>query len=703
MINQMLSTQHEACLRLFKAFIPQTNEVTNSENIEQGLKYGIVFKSLFVTEEIIKIGISLYGRDPKQLNSTFHKSFATVRDLPIETLVIQQIVHYITTYGFEQLGIYSEDTVYIPNEKLEIPELNTNDGTTFTVIKEMTEEQLKESLMTLLTSGIALSKQTIEDILTLSGYIDKDRFADIKNKEVLIALYDKYGIVPEQNTDFLKYLVYKLTDNTLLIKDRETEQCLKDLDKPKYRMAHILLTNYVSTHGYIRLARIFNRYKSIFISLKRESTDPQYIKDMNKIINRISKLSKKYHLPMKANILDELTSIPDLRYLDACKDEILEELDKVTVFREVRILNALKFNSLCTKDTTKVYKIRNGKGWVGKTKVVMEPTVQKTLYDLIYKHLLTRLGNSLVDKTVYIPKDINYTVPTSEKQFVGNVPEGSYIEIPRDSDLVIGVHWFDLQDKTNSSLSNRVDLDLHAANRGEQYGWNSSYRSINSHLYYSGDVTSAPEPNGATELFYIGKNCGTKSFLLTLNDYTCHTHSEVPFEFVIARADTTDIDKNYVINPNNIIIKFNMTIPEDINQINLGLVKVSDTLKFYLNDFSLGTSIVTSRNEVTMGAKDYLDNYSKVQLTLRELLLDANVAVTDMCTVVKKQYFELLEQSEGGKQTIEPIEANRVKELIDSGNGHLVLSKDIQTVPDIDLSLNTINKETIIKLLCGGN
>ncbi|MDQ6961737.1 MAG: hypothetical protein Q9M28_04300 [Mariprofundaceae bacterium] len=33
------------------------------------------------------------------------------------------MIHYITTYGFEQLGIYKESTVYIPREVIDLPSI----------------------------------------------------------------------------------------------------------------------------------------------------------------------------------------------------------------------------------------------------------------------------------------------------------------------------------------------------------------------------------------------------------------------------------------------------------------------------------------------------------------------------------------------------------------------------------------------------
>ena len=194
----------------------------------------------------------MYGKKPEEWNATFHKSFSTVKNTPIEVLVAQQIMHYITTYGFENLGIYSQDLVYIPYEALEIPELE--EDIPMVVIHNINAEQLNERLLNLLTSGIALSKQTVQDVMELSDYIDVDRFDEIVNKEVKIALYDKYGVVPKNNVDFLRYLVFKTTGSTLLIQSRDLIKSIKnsDIEKP-----YEYLSTYVSrNNGYKKLVKI---------------------------------------------------------------------------------------------------------------------------------------------------------------------------------------------------------------------------------------------------------------------------------------------------------------------------------------------------------------------------------------------------------------------------------------------------------------
>ncbi len=87
-------------------------------------------------------------------------------------------------------------------------------------------------LMDLLGSGIALHEQTIADALDVArftGLTDED-IEDVRNKEVKAALYQSMGVVPENPVEFLRYLVYKATNKTLLIKSLASVAASRALD-----------------------------------------------------------------------------------------------------------------------------------------------------------------------------------------------------------------------------------------------------------------------------------------------------------------------------------------------------------------------------------------------------------------------------------------------------------------------------------------
>lgn len=657
-----------AQLNLFKSFIKNDDDKFDN-NYMQGVYFTCKPSDLVYTK-----ALELYGIDPEKWNQTFHKSFSTVRDSDIEILIAQQITHYFTTYGLEALNLYNTDTVYIPKEALEIPDLQ--EDLKIVVIKGITEEDLKVKLMNLLTCGIALSKETIDNIMILSDYINLYNIDKIKNKEVKIALYEKYNIVPSNNIEFLRYLIKKCTGRTLLIKD---EVLIENLKRVSNLDLYNLLNKYIESNGYASLAQIFYRYKPLFLAMKRHD-DTSSSKKLNYIINKIRKLAPKYHIHAAVNILDTLTQMTCVDYTDN-KNKIEKALSEISLFRLTRLINSISYR-LNKDNTSIVYKIRNGKSYVSNYKEAGTNLdnihTLNIIKELLLKTYKDRLSKKLQDKTIYLPTNLNYAVPQSEKQFMGNIPEGSYIEVKRESDLLVGIQWTNLSDD-ESHYEGRVDLDLHSQNKNEQYGWNTSYRSNDSNFYFSGDVTDAPLPNGATEVFYIGKSCKDKAFLLTVNKYTGND-KDVPFNFVIAKTNASYIEKNFIIDPNDILVtipnkfEFHSNISDNARQLTLGLIKItSDYIRFYFNDFSLGTSIITSQNKVTRGAYDYLNSYADTQLMLRELL-------TDCAVIVDKPVIEELVATD---QTDE------------DGN---ILYKKVNKPVDYDLSLQNIAKDSLIEI-----
>lgn len=664
-------------LRLFKGYLGEKTDAVN----EKALKYGLLIPN-DADEEVVDLAIEMYGKDGEKWNQTFHKDFEIVKNAPIEDLIAQQMIHYITTYGFESLGMYDSDLVYIPREKLEIPELDV-ENIEFITIKPLTNEELTDKLMIMLTSGIALSEQTVEDIKVLSDFIDKDRFDEVKNREIKPYLYDKYKVMPKNPDDFFRYMLFKLTGNTLKIQSVDMIYQIRRSDK--YVALNMLESYLINEDKYKKLSSIFLRNKQLFLALKVKKEDVEYYGakvKINKIINKLRKLSVYNHKPLPINVLDHLTD----NSLYVKDDVVLKLLDDVTIFREIRILNGILYR-LYGNDNI-LYRIRNGKSYVTKQSGKTSDYINKleNLSKLVRNHLLQRISTKVKDKTIYIPKNVVYTAPTSEKQFVGNIPEGSYLEVPRTDNMVYGVYWKNLESNVGSNLKRgfygeitsnsseeRVDLDLKQMNKNEVFGWDAAYRSSTSDILFSGDMTNARLPKGASELFYVGQNYGHGAFLITLNMYTSNSQ-DVPFEFVIAKAKHRPENKSYyALDPNNILQKLDMVIKNTERQKTLGLITISDTIRLYFNDFSLGGSVRTSRqNNVTMGAFDYMTSYVKTQLKLNDILKEAGAIVVETPTI-KTKVVKVIDGVEEWETVEIPV--------------------------DVDLSLESITKETIIDVL----
>ena len=500
----------------------------------------------------------------------------------------------------------------------------------------------------------------------------------IANREIRALLFKKYDLVPYDPEDYLRWFLTKIIDQSLIIKNKETIRKLKTVDE---NIILNYLTRYlVNEESYKELATIFLRHKELFLALKRNN-NTSTSKAINKIINRLDKLCRVrgYKKLVNKNITDTITGISDINIINLGKEMIIKELNKMTIFKEIRLVNSLRYRLL--NNSNMVYKIRNGKVW---TEEVDENTLlkrnvanQKSL-DIVYKHLKNRVYNLLKDKSVYIPMNVEYMAPTSEKQFIGSMPFGSFIQLPRDNDMIVGVHWVNYEGE-------KTDLDLHMMNLTSQFGWNTAYRSEGGDIAFTGDITDAPEPLGATEAFLISKDCPKKSFLLKLNDFT-RKNKNVPYDIVIAKGvGSKNENRHFIIDPNDIIVKvssaFNKTT-ENSHDMSLGLVEIEDdSLTFSFNNFDLGNKSVSSyKNECNKILYQYLDSYYKTQLTLRQLLLDSGV------DLAIQPYIEKLEE---------------VKVLNEETGKEEILYRKIQKIVDYNLSLENLSLDSLIKLLMG--
>jgi len=200
--------------------------------------------------------------------------------------------------------------------------------------------------------------------------------------------------------------------------------------------------------------------------------------------------------------------------------------------------------------------------------------------------------------------------------------------------LAVGIYWED-------SWGAR-DLDLSGLNIGGKIGWNASYNQQNGDLMYSGDITSAP--NGAVEYLYANKGLNAPT-LVKNNVYS--GDAECGYKIVIGKGDK--ISRDYMMNPNNLLseIKCNSVQKDTI----LGMfIPKKDKQCFVLLNFGAGHARVSGNSEVSNLATKALYQQWNKPLSLNKVL--------------KMLGAEMVEDRENA---------------------------------DIDLSLDTLEKDTLIK------
>lgn len=519
--------------------------------------------------------ISYYKKEKlngNDLNKTFHKSWQKIKDSTRFQLLIEQINHYISTYGSN-----FQNEIYIPNEILNVPDLKL----TFKVIKAYSIEEMQEKCLSLLKSGIALKEETVDDVLhILHNELEYDFTGkeNIRNKEAIIKIADRYDIYPENPVEFFRYVIYKTTRTTLLIK---SDDLIDEIKQSKFNPTYLF-----EKFELEKLAEIFNRFKPLFLAYKNKAP---------KTINKISKLSKVYHQPLISNPLNNATNI-------LLENSDLHWLDNATPFALFKALSAC-YSRMYGQDTF-VYRIRNGKSW---TKKATSTSVNELNYDFILNYLKSKYN--LSGKKMYFPKDVEFALPISEKMFVGNIPTGTRFYGDR---LAIGIYW--------ENVWGAYDLDLSGLNIAGKIGWNASYNQNEGLLMYSGDMTSAPQ--GAVEYLYANK--GFVAPTLVMNNVFSGS-SDCGYKIVIGKGDAVSYD--YMMNPNNLFAEAQCNSVQ--KQTILGILLPKDGRQcFVLLNFGAGHSHVSGSSEVSMMATQALYQQWYEPISFNKLVEELGATIT---------------------------------------------------------------------------
>ena len=536
---------------------------------------------------------ALSGND---LNKTFHKSWSVIKNSTREELLLEQILHYASTYG---TGFEGE--IYIPEEITKVPKMKL----AFKVIRAYTKDELVAKCLAVFQSGIALKPETIDDVLSV--LVDLDYVftgkENIRNNEAIVKIADLYGIIPQDFMGFFRYILFRSTASALIIKNPRTVEAIKastynpDLAFNKF--------------GLDRLAEHFNRFKPLFLAFKKKCPST---------INEISRLSKKAHKPMVQNPLNQVTQ----RELGK-KD--LHWLDNATPYAIFKAMAAL--NNRMNGQSVFVYKIRNGKSHVKEG----TGNYYKANFAFLLKYLTSRIN--LEGVKIFVPEDVAYSLPTSEKMYVGNIPMGTKFYGDK---LAVGIYW--------ENAGGAYDIDLSGLSAGGKVGWNASYGRGgygNDGLMYSGDITSAP--NGAVEYLYAQKNC-PGPVLVVANIFSGADDSA--FNIIVGRGDS--IDEKFMMDPNKLFLEAPVKAVQKQSVIGL-LVPEGKRMSFVVFNFGAGSSRVSGYDEKS---------------TL------ARVAM--------------------GQEWRNPLSFNDLVETLGA-----TLVKDPKKA-DVDLSLNKLEKDTFIKL-----
>ena len=535
-----------------------------------------------------------FGNNVIHYNRTaLFKSFKDADKSNVEQLLVDQLDHYLSVYTqteeFSSKAINSS-LVYVPvkSETYECEPFIFN----ATIISIITEEELIERVKALLSSGIALNAATQDSLVNIfKAYKDKFDINTIKNKEFLMHVCKELNLVPKKAEQLLRYCIYRTTSNPMVINSARKRKELNDYLRSYPQTINRILKQYVEENGIEPIAQQFNRYRKLWIILKHAGYESATI------INRARKLSDKLNCPHKLQVLDRIND----KTIDI--EDVKKELEKVTVFKKFSLLNAI-YNA---KSNDKMYVIRNGRTYSTTKEHTSKASFK--IKNLVFNSIKKDIGKNIKGKRFYIPEGIMYAVPTSQKNFIDNIP--MYTRYKMDKNSIIGIHW------TNSE-DGRVDLDLHYTSKNIHIGWNSRFDS-KENILYTGDLTDAPAPKGATEAFYIKDTLKDDFGMISVNNYSGNPDL---FELFIGSDPEKKIyDRNGIMNAENLAFKFTGLSMNNDNEKCFGIIdSQEDSREFIFIDNSSGFDRVPSysaQKEVMLSA---IRSMAKNRLYLNELI-----------------------------------------------------------------------------------
>lgn len=402
----------------------------------------------------------------------------------LEHLLVKQLLHYIEVYGLGMPGLF---------------DLTASQGTVIVMrfVQGITVDDLTEMVQNLLYTNAP-----VKDAAQLKRIIDDHGLTfdinEVKNNEMRVALYRPGVDTFKSGDDAVRYICYRATGETLLIKSPEVIEAVAGAALP---------SDFFVRHE-MSLAEVFNRHKRIILAAKGKKTA--------RAINRITRLSKTRHVPIQESVAK--TFIHKALVFGELYNAS-EALKFVTLRDKFKYLNLLAQRRVQSK--TASFKIRNGKVHTRTDRPVYPLEDISRVEMMVLASLAESLG-FLKDKTILLDKNVDYGLPVSRKQTVGNLPFGTQVTSP-GNEITSGMYWENDWGARDLDLST-IDME------GNRVGWGEISGYQDDGIIYSGDLTDAR--NGAME-FMTSRN---KDYGLFVNIFSGETGSKM--ELVVGSNQT---------------------------------------------------------------------------------------------------------------------------------------------------------------------
>lgn len=633
----MINSSSKDILSVFKGILVDTHYSYSQNNDEifelqyDILKHGIVFdERLYKFYSLDDLSVlasdanALYGFDAAKMNSTFWKRFSDVESRSELELRLHQLVHYISTYGRGIVG--QEINVSSGYEPESLKNIDLNIRHELVYIAAYTPAEIEQKIKNMLTSGIALKQKTIDALINIIrvNNFKIDYVDEISNREFMCILCSKLGLVPKNFDEFVRYLNYEITGNTMLVlKNIDTYEAIDaglggwnenaNATITRQAIANAII-EYEATFGIKSIAANIRRYHDFFVLIHKNLR----IREAKRILNRAFKLSKNPSLRHKRNkpILDNVLSNSN------SLGRIRDAASRATIYKLIKVINTMSL-----EDTTpKLYRIRNGKSYF-KTNDKAEKVKQ-----IMIDEIKDRLGD-WSNKVFYIPEGVDYALPTSEKTFVGTMPYLSSYEFNGEN-AVAGVAW-----------EKECDLDLHSRFiDGESIGFNSYHK--HGGIVFSGDMTHTNRYHYAAEFLKITQDAFETPAIINVNDFSGGKDAKIDVFVGAAR----DLDTRSSQGVATQLGEKSFMFKDKMNTRNKNLMVVCPTdngFKTIFVSFDFGNAIVSVADDASKKLTELLIKQADTAFSLKDLIqLLGGKIITD-----KSVFDRMQEQADISKLT----------------------------------------------------
>jgi hypothetical protein len=443
-----------AVLDLFKVMVVQPRQ-KNGVEINASMSTNGVVLDFIPTAHQERVIKSVYK--PLPIRTLF--SVEEVQESTPGELIAKQVFHYIEVYGLDEPGLFNLEV-----KKGEILPM--------VFIRGVTVDELGEMVRELLYRNAPV--KDAESIMTIiNAYEIEYDINQVANNELRVLMFDPAKDIFQSGDDAVRWIVKQTTDQSLLIKSREV---IMNVGMNSFKITEDFLIGHE-----VPLARVFNRHKKLIVGLK---SNPK----LKRVVNRIARRSKTAHVPIRESI--------NKVFLARARDPEFDTsvLEKISVRDKFKYLNVLAFKRM--QLDVDAFIIRNGKIHIEPNRSVWKLRELDAVENEVLQSLEKDLAH-LKGKNILLDPMVDYGLPISRKQTVGQLPFGTQITIAGEK-ISSGIYW-------ENSWGAR-DLDLSTVDpEGNRTGWGqySAYSRSNP-VTFSGDVVDARE--GAMEFMTSNKH-----------------------------------------------------------------------------------------------------------------------------------------------------------------------------------------------------